>query len=340
MTLEETKYLILELYTNQGWSLNQIAEHVRVPRTTCGRYLKELGGHTRDLSQSMALFSKSRLQDPSRNPKLKAKLERQGQIKEGVIDLYLQGKSQYEISLTLQVSQYDVKDILQTSGHLLPKGQAALLQSKANTLNSDYFDSIDTEEKAYWLGLLYADGSIHKDGSQVTLSLQFSDYELVQKFASIFQSKIFDYDIPDKRTGKSYRRATTTVFCKYLGLQLISKGIFINKSNIDDFKVLDQTPESLYRHFVRGFFDGDGYIWDKGKTVAVALYGRKGMVEGLRDKAKEELRDFKLSPCDSLYRLEVNGKKALSFSRWIYQHSSVWLPRKREKAEYLLGVAF
>jgi hypothetical protein len=36
-------------------------------------------------------------------------------------------------------------------------------------INEDFFQEIDTEEKAYWLGFLYADGYIHVRSHQVKL---------------------------------------------------------------------------------------------------------------------------------------------------------------------------
>ena len=43
--------------------------------------------------------------------------------------------------------------------------------------NYDYFKEIDTEDKSYWLGFLYADGSVRKNTNTVELSLKGSDIE-------------------------------------------------------------------------------------------------------------------------------------------------------------------
>ena len=44
------------------------------------------------------------------------------------------------------------------------------------------FDTIDTEEKAYWLGFMYADGYVQNNGNSVELSLKGSDVEHLEKF--------------------------------------------------------------------------------------------------------------------------------------------------------------
>ena len=54
-------------------------------------------------------------------------------------------------------------------------------------LKEDIFDNIDTEEKAYWLGFLYADGNVANNASRIRLSLAENDLEILEKF-SIFIS--------------------------------------------------------------------------------------------------------------------------------------------------------
>ena len=43
--------------------------------------------------------------------------------------------------------------------------------------NECSFDTIDTEEKAYWLGFMYADGYISSKNNQIGLSLAVKDIE-------------------------------------------------------------------------------------------------------------------------------------------------------------------
>ena len=53
---------------------------------------------------------------------------------------------------------------------------------KQYSVNEDYFEDINTPEKAYWLGLLYADGHITKEGDRVAIALQAQDGYLLQQF--------------------------------------------------------------------------------------------------------------------------------------------------------------
>ena len=54
-------------------------------------------------------------------------------------------------------------------------------------IQEDFFDVIDTEEKAYVLGLLYADGYNNTDRNSVSLSLKESDKEILEKVTSLIQ---------------------------------------------------------------------------------------------------------------------------------------------------------
>ena len=49
-------------------------------------------------------------------------------------------------------------------------------------VNENYFESIDSDEKAYWLGFLSADGYIHEGRNTITLALQESDKVHIEKF--------------------------------------------------------------------------------------------------------------------------------------------------------------
>ena len=71
------------------------------------------------------------------------------------------------------------------TGWLLAKGYTIYNRRANKSANIHYFDVIDTEDKAYWLGFLFADGAItkHDVSYHIELSLQISDKEHVEKFA-------------------------------------------------------------------------------------------------------------------------------------------------------------
>ena len=151
------------------------------------------------------------------------------------------------------------------------------------SLDEDFFGVIDSEEKAYWLGFIAADGGVYKRTLEITL--KSSDVGHLRKFASAINS-----DCPIKGIRKDgiitkYRiRINSVKVVKDLSML----GIVPNKTFI-----VRPTPgisKSLLRHYWRGVVDGDGCLRifkshrSTGKLQArVALAGSFWIVDGFRE---------------------------------------------------------
>lgn len=129
--------------------------------------------------------------------------------------------------------------------------------------NHEYFHDIDSEYKAYILGLIYADGTIYqpKGNRQLVLriSLQEEDKYILEKFAKdVTNNKVIIYHPPSVKENNWKRKATVTVVSNILCSKLIEYGCNINKSrvgmNFPELKTI------FIPHFIRGFLDGDGSI--------------------------------------------------------------------------------
>src|SRR5690606_27232958 len=132
-------------------------------------------------------------------------------------------------------------------------------------INHTYFDEIDTEEKAYFLGFLVADGCISKDkrksghlSKRISFCNSILDKEVIEKFRDIVASSV-----EIKWTNKT----TTTVKKRdQCNFKFTSEHMFdtlVKKYNISERKTYDtncKMPElgDFTRHFIRGFMDGDG----------------------------------------------------------------------------------
>lgn len=126
--------------------------------------------------------------------------------------------------------------------------------SKRPFKNRYIFDKIDTEEKAYWLGFLYADGSVGSKEDKIELSLAACDYNHIQKFKDFIG---LDNKISYRKKQNAYRYSFRDKTFKEV---LIKQGCVPKKSLILTFPTIDQVPVELIRHFIRGYFDGDGYF--------------------------------------------------------------------------------
>ena len=117
-------------------------------------------------------------------------------------------------------------------------------------VNDNKFKTINTEEKAYWLGFLYADGYIHKN--KVILELSVKDYSHIEKFLLFLES-----NNPISITSKNCAKVTIT--SNQLTDDLKRHGCIERKSMVLKFPV--NIDKSLVHHFIRGYFDGDGSIY-------------------------------------------------------------------------------
>jgi hypothetical protein len=117
-----------------------------------------------------------------------------------------------------------------------------------------FFDIIDTEEKAYWLGFLYADGS--QNGNQFQICLKIDDKEHLEKFRSIIRAQHAIKEII-KTNHKKGTAALFQISSKYFCDTLQKQGCIKNKTFVVKFPIL---PTNLQNHFIRGVFDGDGTI--------------------------------------------------------------------------------
>ena len=209
------------------------------------------------------------------------------------------------------------------------------LLSKQTQHNSTFFDSIDTEEKAYWLGFFYADGYLDKNGSTLKIDLSARDAFHLQRFASIFRRDVRVYERhPDKRTGRVYSKASCTISCAYLWHALVEKGVKQGNTLSEDISVFDHIPEHLLHHFVRGFFDGDGSVYGNiSAGLGFSFWGSHPFMERLREVlvASAGLSVTKVGKRGKLSHLRWHGNGASRcFKNWLYHGATVWLERKRD----------
>lgn len=141
--------------------------------------------------------------------------------------------------------------------------------SRVYNVNHDYFEVIDTVEKAYWLGFMYADGYITKD-NKIGLTLAEKDKKHIEKFRDCLDS---NYEIKTYKASGGYSVGKN--YCKLLITSekmhndLENLGVVENKTNILS---KPNISECLEKYFILGYFDGDGTIClNKGKYPCYSM---------------------------------------------------------------------
>lgn len=208
--------------------------------------------------------------------------------------------------------------------------------NKKYSIDETFFDVIDTEEKAYWLGFMTADGCIFKDRPQLRLALSEKDYDHVVKFKHALKS---EHNVVKTPAGGFKRKDGTHIMAASISIQnrrlynrLKELGFTSVKSGHE--KPIDLSPH-LIRHYIRGLFDGDGWISYSekhrdlgfGMGEEILLYIKECFEKYAKIKNSYKVLYFKTS-----YRYRISSKKEmLKALDYMYKDSNIYLERKYNK---------
>lgn len=252
--------------------------------------------------------------------------------KENIIGLYKSGKSGREIGELYGVSASAILIFLKKIG-IKPRVGKRILYD----IDESFFEIIDTEEKAYFLGFLYADGTMDDSTCSIKMELGEKDKEILEKLNNCIKSNAplgfsnWKRRFPTKQNSYILRMNRKKMFD-----DLIRLGCVPRKSLILEFPNKNQVPSHLIRHFVRGYFDGDGCIHVKNqykkKKNSVTIVGSKPFCETLYKILTENLGikvSIKKDSKSSIYYLSIcaiNDIKILS--DYFYIDCKIKLERK------------
>lgn len=188
------------------------------------------------------------------------------------------------------------------------------------------FNKIDTEEKAYWLGFLYADGSVGSKEDKIELALAEKDLKHIEKFKNFMG---ISNKICYREKTKSYRISFRSQSCKE---DLIKQGCVPKKSLILNFPTEEQVPKKLIRHFIRGYFDGDGWFTNTSDCFQIGIIGTENFIKGFLDVVEninKENKIFNVHRKDGAKRYIFGAySDVLNFLNYIYKDSKIYLDRK------------
>lgn len=152
---------------------------------------------------------------------------------------------------------------------------------KKTTINEKYFESIDSDEKAYFIGLLYADGNLYEKRKRILLNLQERDGYLVEKFRTCIEySGLLQTLI---KPGNRQNQNCVSFYNEKIYSDLEKIGMGPNKSVTCDIPII---PDKYFPGFIRGFFDGDGCIWNNGLKALISITCLQNISEYITEKLK------------------------------------------------------
>ena len=297
---------MIELW-NSGMSCTKIGKEFNATSTTISKYLKENGVEVKN---------------------------RQNEIKfdiDKAVEDYQNGMPLVKVCEKYQTTYTFLKK------HLDKRGIQIVNAQNRTKFDETVFDNIDTEEKAYWLGFIFADGniatlrSITKPRYGFELGLQLSDYDHLKKF-----NKFMKHEDENHVATDSYR-CRWIVSNKHLWETLNSYGCTPRKSltlKFPDFSIFKD--KSLIRHFIRGYFDGDGSLGVyKNDVPSISLLGTKDFLTTIQnltlDTSQLTINNYAKNPDSQTYILQHGSSQAVILGYTLYYKSNIYLDRKYQK---------
>jgi predicted HTH domain antitoxin len=265
-----------------------------------------------------------------------------------IIKLYTRQRLTIEkISETININAAKVSKILKDNDITIRDKYTC---GRKYYLNQHFFDVINDERRAYYLGLIYADGCNHIKSNKLTIGLQEGDRHILESFKKDLESNI---PIRFRKGAKSgYKNSSIFVVnCHYFSRALLKLGVMNAKSLILKFPNKNQVPPSLIKHFIRGYFDGDGSFscyYNKKENVykyCAAIISTECFCKSLNKIFNKELQintDIRARFPDrnnSNRTLTISGKNQVyKFLDWIYDDAHIFLERKYIKYKESRGL--
>lgn len=223
-------------------------------------------------------------------------------------------------------------------------------------IRHDFFSEIKTELQAYLLGFYAADGSIDEKRKTLRVHLQKGDSEIVYLYKDNISPDARVFTIgKHTTTGRDHKiinanesfgvDITSTKLCQ----DLVNLGIGYNKS-YSELHIPKIIPQCLIRHFIRGYFDGDGCITGyvpNEKNKSPRFRSRFDIDSKTITIINEFMKffsdnDIKINinylKRDNMYRLTTGSKKELAkIFHLLYDDSNFYLSRKFEKFNHYVN---
>jgi intein/homing endonuclease len=204
---------------------------------------------------------------------------------------------------------------------------------KKYSIDENYFERIDAEDKAYFLGLMYADGYNNEQKGEAKITLQSGDTEILNVFREKLQTN------KPLRIDRVYR--ILALENKKISKDLARHGCVQAKT----FKLkFPKLRKDLIRHFIRGYFDGDGSITNSGKYPHFSIVSTKSFLTSIQNIFIKELglskTKFTIRHPERKHNIRSlwygSYGNCILIYNYLYDDSSVFMKRKKIKFEKLL----
>ncbi len=256
------------------------------------------------------------------------------QQKQEICEKYRNGVRITPLAREYHKNTYYISKILREHDvHILEYSEC----NRQHSFNESYFETIDSEDKAYWVGFLLADGNICLNSLRVGLQRRDEDHLL--RLLHCMQATCPIYH----RAQNGHESSHVSLTSKTLVDTLARLNIVPAKSLI---ATVPDIPKHLERHFWRGMVDGDGSIQCVVSQCSeyasfVILVGTHSVCSNFSSWISRIVgRTPSVRPRGNIFRTEACGVYQVALiCQELYRDATVCLPRKRDTAVRIIDAA-
>lgn len=204
-------------------------------------------------------------------------------------------------------------------------------RARKHTWNYDYFNEIDSEHKAYWLGFLLGDGSVVSQQNYKKVRFVQCDYEILLDFCKDIEHSGFPaYEGP--RMKKTYSEAWS-VNLFHTGFAESLEWWGLSKKSTRPWPSLGD----LDCHAVRGLLDADGHVWGDTEKHSFSIsftHASKDLAESVMELLRSVTGSkAKVFRGNGTWQWSISGRNSVAcLANWLYKDSTRFLKRKRDRA--------
>ncbi|MBO7692530.1 MAG: hypothetical protein J6W16_07200 [Methanobrevibacter sp.] len=242
------------------------------------------------------------------------------------------------------------------------------LYRRAYSVDDDYFENIDSQKKAYWLGWIITDGYVKTKANtcrglvkenSISLKLQAKDRCVLEDFKKDLNTDISIKSIKRRKAFEYTNKITNKTVCIKGGEQaefrfssakmvqdLAKYGIHQNKTY--DVVFPEALDSKYYPGFIAGVISGDGCINIKlnhGKTYLLRcmIAGTLDLIDNIKNILVKEIgvnpdkKITKNKDSKCLYTLELNQTETISLYYWLQKNGISLMERKNKLIEEFLN---
>lgn len=254
------------------------------------------------------------------------------ELKEEIIKYYLsQPMTMKQVEDKYELSHPTITKILKD----VPKYTKAKLNNP--NMKEHFFQEINEEAKAYFLGLLISDGNVFKDNTgrqaSISITLDLKDEYMLEKFKEVLQA--------NTSVGHDGRGCGQIAVRSNIMAEDLAKYGVVPRKSYNTY--LPLISKEMMPHLIRGIFDGDGSIMAKPNPSndghnrflhSISFCETHQLMEDISNYILENL-GIKTAVYDykdrNLSELKIqNIDNIAKFGYWIYRNSTIFLNRKKD----------